>query len=84
MRNRPIAGRYLELSISASKLSSLALVSFFTTPADRETHGLMGSARVSSKSSILLVCSRIASRGDGSDVAAECEGPPNGRWSGPR
>lgn len=48
------------------------------------THGLIGSDSVSSQSSILLVCSRIASSGLGSLVASGREGPPNGeelpRW----
>lgn len=40
----------------------------------------MGSERVSSQSSILLVCSRMASSGLGSLVASERWGPPNGDW----
>lgn len=35
---------------------------------------------VSNQSSILLVCSRIASRGLGSLVASTLPGPPNGFW----
>ena len=46
-------------------------------------YGLTGSDRVSSQSSILLVCSRIVSRGLGSLVAALLEGPPNGAFGLP-
>lgn len=38
-------------------------------------YGLMGSEYVSKKSSILLVCSLMASSGDGSFVEDELEGP---------
>jgi hypothetical protein len=48
------------------------------------THGFIGSATVSNRSSSLLVCARITSRGEGSEVAADMEGPPKGLWSGPR
>jgi hypothetical protein len=40
-------------------------------------YGLRGSDSVSKKSSILLVCLRIASSGDGSFVADELDWPPN-------
>jgi hypothetical protein len=50
----------------------------------RRTHGLIGSAKVSSRSSILLVWARMVSSGEGSEVAADEEGPPNGLLSGPR
>lgn len=39
-------------------------------------YGLIGSEYVSRRSSILLVCSRIASSGEGSFVAEDEEGPP--------
>ena len=41
------------------------------------THGLTGCDSVSSQSSILLVCSRMASSGLGSLVASVLLGPPN-------
>lgn len=41
-----------------------------------ETHGFTGSESVSSQSSILLVCSRIASSGLGSLVSSCLLGPP--------
>ena len=41
------------------------------------THGLTGCDKVSSQSSILLVCSRMASSGLGSLVASVRPGPPN-------
>ena len=44
---------------------------------DGEAYGFTGSDNVSSQSSILLVCSRIASRGLGSLVASARPGPPN-------
>lgn len=44
------------------------------------THGFTGSASVSSQSSILLVCSLMASKGLGSLVASARPGPPNGLW----
>lgn len=48
-----------------------------------ETHGFTGSDSVSSQSSILLVCSRIASRGLGSLVASDLPDPPK-EFEGPR
>lgn len=48
---------------------------------NKQTYGLIGSANVSSQSSILLVCSRMASRGLGSLVASALAGPPpKGFW----
>lgn len=44
------------------------------------TYGLTGSANVSNQSSILLVCSRMASKGLGSLVASARPGPPKGFW----
>lgn len=41
-----------------------------------KTHGLTGCDKVSSQSSILLVCSRMASSGLGSLMASACPGPP--------
>jgi hypothetical protein len=46
----------------------------------RETYGFTGSDMVSSQSSILLVCSRMASKGLGSLVASARPGPPKGFW----
>ena len=43
------------------------------------THGFTGSAMVSSISSILLVCSRMASKGLGSALASLRDGPPPNR-----
>jgi hypothetical protein len=47
-------------------------------PTAGSTNGLSGSETVSRKSSILLVCSRMASSGLGSFVASLVPGPPKG------
>ena len=46
----------------------------------KKPYGLIGSAAVSNQSSILLVCSRMASKGLGSPVASKLLGVPKGFW----
>jgi hypothetical protein len=80
MRKRPIAGRYLMEGYLADVLCHVLLEE--RTPrrdtcrrALERAYGLSGSLKVSRKSSILLVCSLIASRGLGSLDISEL-GPP--------
>lgn len=89
MRKRPIAGRYLfetrPVSFSPSVLRSPVCDAALRDPwRQQKTHGLTGSASVSNQSSILLVCSRMASKGLGSLVASALPGPPKLLWLLPR
>jgi hypothetical protein len=90
MRNRPIAGKYLQ-HIHVSKIEpyrqeqmALRIASLgggLRKPGvQRATYGFTGSLSVSKKSSILLVCSLIASSGLGSLLESPLLGPPNEVW----
>jgi hypothetical protein len=90
MRNRPIAGRYLQ-DMHVNKVKQLLTITdpprgrfrfalSKTGIGRRETYGFTGSLKVSKKSSILLVCSLIASSGLGSLLASPLLGPPNEVW----
>ena len=91
IKKRPTAGKYLQGKDTLS--AKLQMVPCNPVMATKHSHGkginkgmylkaitygFMGSETVSSQSSILLVCSRIASKGLGSFVASALPGPPNG------
>lgn len=82
MRNRPMAGKYLDkVSFPFRRLSRLLnplhQKMYGSWVVHSRTYGFTGSATLFKKSSILLVCSRIWSRGLGSLVALSLLWPPN-------